>query len=247
MKLVLLGTAGYHNTDRQQTTCLMLPEIGVVFDAGTAFYRVRDWLSTSELDVYLTHAHLDHCVGLTFLFTVLYKKELSRTTVHGEASKLESIREHLFHPDLFPVMPPLSWQPLSQQPIELKGGGKLTWWPQKHPGGSLGYRIDWKDRSLALVTDTIAELAADYVPRIRGVDVLIHECTYCDGFEELAEKSGHSCLTPVAQVAQAAGVGRLVLTHVDPTIDRERMIDIDVARAIFPRTEMAEDGMVIEL
>lgn len=247
MKLVLLGTSGYHNTDRRQTTCLMLPEIGVVFDAGTAFYRVRDWLASSELDVFLTHAHLDHCVGLTYLFTVLHEKNVTRTTVRGAATKLEGIRRHLFHPDLFPVMPPLTWEPLGQQPLELRGGGKLSWWPQRHPGGSLGYRIDWPGRSLALVTDTIAELSAAYVPLIQGVDLLIHECTFPDGFEDLAEKSGHSCITPVAQVAKAAGVRRLLLTHVDPTVDRESMIDLEVARAIFPATEMAEDGMVIEV
>ena len=30
MKLVLLGTTGYHPNDRRQTACMMLPEIGVV-------------------------------------------------------------------------------------------------------------------------------------------------------------------------------------------------------------------------
>ena len=247
MKLVLLGTSGYHNTDRRQTTCLMLPEIGVVFDAGTAFYRVRDWLETSELKVFLTHAHLDHCVGLTHLFTVLHGKEIARTTVFGDAAKLESIRQHLFHPDLFPVMPPLTWQPLGNSPLALPGGAKLTWWPQTHPGGSLGYRLDLGNRSLALVTDTIAEPTADYLQRIQGVDLLIHECTFSDGFEALAQKSGHSCLTPVAQVARAVGARRLLLTHVDPTVDRENLMDLRVARSVFPDTDMAEDGMVIEV
>ena len=49
----------------------MLPEVGVVLDAGTGFYRVREHLRTSELDVFLTHAHLDHVVGLTYLFDVV--------------------------------------------------------------------------------------------------------------------------------------------------------------------------------
>ena len=39
MKLVLLGTTGYHANDRRQTACMLLPEIGVMFDAGTALYR----------------------------------------------------------------------------------------------------------------------------------------------------------------------------------------------------------------
>jgi ribonuclease BN (tRNA processing enzyme) len=51
----------------------------------------------------------------------------------------------------------------------------------------------------------------------------------------------------VAQVAKAAGVGRLILTHIEPTVEREGLLDIGVAQAIFPRTELAEDGMVVEV
>jgi ribonuclease BN (tRNA processing enzyme) len=247
MQLVFLGTSGYHATDRRQTTCLMLPELGIVLDAGSGFYRVRQWLATSALDVFLTHAHLDHCLGLTFLFTVLYGKEVVRTTVHGEAAKLASIQAHLFHPDLFPVMPPLSWAPLDQPPLTLASGAKLSWWPLAHPGGSLGYRVDWQGRSLAFVTDTVADPEAEYVQHLRGVDLLVHECTFADQHEALAKKSGHSCLSAVAQVAKAAGVGRLILTHFEPTVEREGLLDVGIARAIFPRTELAEDGMVVEV
>ena len=58
MKLVLLGTTGYHANDRRQTACVMLPESGVVFDAGTGFYRTAEYLQTDTLDVFLSHAHL---------------------------------------------------------------------------------------------------------------------------------------------------------------------------------------------
>lgn len=247
MKLVFLGTSGYHNTDRRETTCLMLPELGVVFDAGSGFARVRQWLATSELDVFLTHAHLDHSLGLTFLFTVLYGKEVTRTTVHGEASKLASLREHLFHPDLFPVMPPLSWEPLGKPPLTLAQGARLAWWPMEHPGGSLGYRVDWPGGSLAFVTDTMADPAAAYVAHLHGVDLLVHECTFADQHTTLAKQSGHSCISAVAQVAKAAGVGRLILTHIEPTVEREGLLDVGIARSIFPRTELAEDGMVVEV
>jgi ribonuclease Z len=247
MQLVFLGTSGYHNTDRRETTCLMLPELGIVLDAGTGFARVRDWLQLGELDVFLTHGHLDHSLGLTFLFTVLYGKHVTRTTVHGDASKLASIREHLFHPHLFPVMPPLSWEPLKGSRLTLASGAEVTWWPMEHPGGSLGYRVDWQGRSLAFVTDTIADPGAPYVSHLRGVDLLIHECTFPDEHSALARQSGHSCISAVAQVAKAAGVGRLILTHIEPTVEREGLLDIGIARAIFPRTELAEDRMVVEV
>src|SRR5688500_13740255 len=100
MKLLILGTSGYHPSERRQTACLMLPEAGIVLDAGTGFFRVREHLATSTLDIFLTHAHLDHCVGLTFLLSTLWEKQIQRVTVHGEPAKLAAIREHLLNEQL---------------------------------------------------------------------------------------------------------------------------------------------------
>ncbi|HEY5311264.1 MAG TPA: ribonuclease Z, partial [Pirellulales bacterium] len=60
MKLIVLGSTGYHPNDLRQTACVMLPEIGVVLDAGTGMYRVGPLLCTDELHIFLSHAHLDH-------------------------------------------------------------------------------------------------------------------------------------------------------------------------------------------
>ena len=61
MKIVLLGTGGYHPNERRHTACVMLPELGLIFDAGSSFFRVPARLRTRDLDIFLTHAHLDHC------------------------------------------------------------------------------------------------------------------------------------------------------------------------------------------
>ncbi len=245
MHLRLLGTTGYHPTDRRQTACLMLPEIGVVLDAGTGMYRVGRLLETNTLDIFLTHSHLDHIIGLTYLFSVLAGHEQVAVRVHGQAEKLEAIAEHLFAPPIFPAMPPLTWQPLGEH-VSLQNNGRLSWFPLNHPGGSVGYRLDWSDRSMAYVTDTTADAQADYVDRIRGVDLLIHECYFPDGKEELAQSTGHSCATPVAQVARAAGVGRLLLVHIDPSADSQDPLGLEKMRAIFPQIQIAEDGQAID-
>ena len=65
-------------------------------------FRLRNYLATDELDIFLSHAHFDHVVGLTFLLGVLYDKSMRRVTVHGEAEKLAAVREHLFHRRSFP-------------------------------------------------------------------------------------------------------------------------------------------------
>ena len=69
---------------------------------------------------------------------------------------------------------------------------------------------------MAYVTDTTADPQAAYVKKIAGVDLLVHECYYPDAHADLAAKYGHSSLSAVAEVARAAGVGKLILTHIDP-------------------------------
>ena len=249
MKLVLLGTAGYHPTSHRHTACLMLPEQGILLDAGTAVYRIRKHLATDELDIFLTHAHLDHVVGLTYLLGVLYEREMKRVTVHGEAEKLAAIEEHLFAELIFPKKPDVEFRPLGES-VELAGGGRLTHFPVPHPGGCLGFRLEWPGHSMAYVTDTTAAADAKYVEKIRGVGLLVHECDFPDSLSDLAEKTGHSFTTPVAGVARAAGVGRLVLTHFDPdfepSVDLSDAMGLEHARAIFPNTVLGYDWMEVE-
>ncbi len=261
MKLLLLGTTGYHPNDRRHTACLMIPELGVVFDAGTAMYRVSDYLTTDTLDIFLTHAHLDHVIGLTYLFDVLERHPLLQVTVHAEQEKLDALRTHLFSELLFPVMPPFHMQPLKQKTLLATQSratgqqanppeanrGVLTHFPLRHPGGSIGYRVDWPDRSLAYVTDTVAAPEVDYIEKIQGVDLRIHECFFGDESPERAELTGHSCLTPVAQVAAAAGVGRMVLVHINPLLNDDRQIRLGEAQNIFPHIQIGTDRMELEI
>ena len=52
MNVVLLGSGGYFPTSQRQTSCVLLPEIGVVLDAGTGMSRLgntcgrSDWTSS---------------------------------------------------------------------------------------------------------------------------------------------------------------------------------------------------------
>jgi ribonuclease BN (tRNA processing enzyme) len=99
---------------------------------------------------------------------------------------------------------------------------------------------------MAYVTDTTARRDADYIEAIRGVDLLVHECYFADDMSEWAETTGHSSVTPVAEVAKAAGVGRLVLVHVNPMIESADPIGVETARRIFPNTEIGQDLAEIE-
>lgn len=245
MKLVLLGTGGYHPNDRRQTACMLIPQHGIMLDAGTGIYRAAEYLTTDELDIFITHTHLDHVVGLSFLFSLLEAHRLRRVTVHATPDRLQAIDEHLFAEALFPTKIPFESRPLTAE-VPLPGGGRLTHFHLDHPGQSRGYRLNWPNHSMAYVTDTQASPEADYASHIEGVDLLLHECYFRDDAVEWAQLTGHSCTSAVAQLARRARVGRLVLIHIHPAALQDDPVGLPSARAIFPATDLAEDRMELE-
>jgi|SRR5579863_7499063 len=259
MRATILGTGGYHPNEGRHTSCIMLPELGIIFDAGTSFFRVADRLKTRELFLFLTHAHLDHIVGLTFFLVPMFSGKVSRVLVQSAPEYLDAVQTHLLSPLVFPIIPPgFVFEPLAEK-VAVPGGGVLTHCRLNHPGGSIGYRVDWppdsqttgnsrttasfqtSGKSLAYITDTIAD--ASYVDFIRGVDVLIHECNFSDDSIELARETGHCHLSAVVRAARDAAVKRLILTHFDPELPLDEPLDLAAARAIFPATELAREKM----
>ena len=112
MKIHCLGTAGYHPNDTRQTSCYYLPEAGIALDAGTGTYRLPKVLAGKSLNILLSHAHLDHTAGLTFLLDVLANHPLEQIQIWGESDKLAAVREHLFHPLIFPAPLDACWNPI---------------------------------------------------------------------------------------------------------------------------------------
>ncbi len=132
-------------------------------------------------------------------------------------------------------------------PIELADGANLTTIPLEHPGGCHGFRLDWPDRSLAYITDTTAHIDAEYVGAIAGVKTLVHECYFPDGHEDRAALTGHSCLTPVAEVAAKAKAERLFLVHINPLDESDEPFDLDSIADIHQHTIVADDELVIDV
>ncbi len=99
-------------------------------------------------------------------------------------------------------------------------------------------------RSYAYCSDTayftrLAEL-------VKGVDLLYHEATFASALTQLAHMTGHSTSTEAATVARDSGAGRLVIGHFSARY-KEPDILLSEARAIFPDTIAAEDGLTISI
>ncbi|HSG84893.1 MAG TPA: MBL fold metallo-hydrolase, partial [Candidatus Limnocylindrales bacterium] len=226
LRLVPLGTGGYFPSAGRQTMAFLLvwPGGALLLDAGTGVARLAEpgigrlLEGVGRLDVLLTHYHLDHVAGLSYLPGILRETELRifaptpPLTTHGSEAL-----DRLISPPLFPVgfhrwpMPvevvPYAGSDLRIGPLEVRVRA------QKHPGGSVGVRIG---DALAYITDTILDLST--IPFVHGVRNLLHEVWLDDdeAAREDAGRAGHSAAGPVAELATTAQVGRLLPIHHHP-------------------------------
>ncbi len=81
-------------------------------------------------------------------------------------------------------------------------------------------------------TEAVIDLAA-------GATVLVHDSTFADSEKERALETGHSTAREAAQVAYAAGVGTLVLTHLSSRHNWKELRD--QAREVFPSVILPRD------
>ncbi len=246
VQCVMLGTGGFHPNETRHTAGVMLPACGVVLDAGTSAFRIAEQLQSPDLQIFLSHPHWDHIVGLTFLLVPMIDGRIQRCRVYGDAHTLDAVKTHLFAQATFPILPGFEFVALDRiAEIPVRGGTMRHQALPSHPGGSRAYRLDLEGTSLAYVTDTSTD--GTYADFIRGSRTLIHECYFADGRESLAEKTGHSCLSPVARVAAEAGARKLFLTHIDPLFPDASSLDLGIARQVFEQTEIARDGLTFDL
>ncbi|HEX9415759.1 MAG TPA: ribonuclease Z [Gaiellaceae bacterium] len=98
-------------------------------------------------------------------------------------------------------------------------------------------------RKLVLTGDTTP--AASVLEISHAADLLVHEATFADEEEDRAHETAHSTAREAAELARAAEVKMLALTHLSnryfgPELVRE-------ARAVFPETVVPKDFDIIEL
>ena len=119
-----------------------------------------------------------------------------------------------------------------------------------HPGGCLAYRLESGGRSVVYATDTEhgADVDCGLVELARGCDLLIYDAQYTAAEYPAKRGWGHSTPEEGVRLAHAAGVGQLVLFHHDPGHDDAAIARMEQsARALFPRTTAAREGLEIVL
>jgi phosphoribosyl 1,2-cyclic phosphodiesterase len=224
----------------------------LVFDAGTGLRELGVHLSRNTgspltVHLFLSHPHWDHIQGFPF-FGPAYE---STTTIYVYGPKGDDKHYQLLSGQMSNAYFPVRFSDLGAKilPRSFKGTSveageaKVELFSQKHPGNSLGFRVEYGKKSVVFSTDNELDqmlsdkaAAADtpealrvfpdkLLEPIRDADLLIADAQYTD--EEYASKVGwgHPRANTVVDLACQAGVKRLALTHHDP-MHSDREIDV---------------------
>jgi len=299
LALTFLGTAAAMPTLDRNVSGLALVREGetMLFDCGEGTQRqmMRYGVGFTFREIFFSHYHADHLLGVTGLLRTMGLQDRSAPVTlygpRGAARVLGAAISLGIERQKFPV-----------EIVEVKPGDRLARegyaievFPTEHRADTVGYALVETERLGRFHPDRAREMgipegplwgklhkgervelpdgrsvsAADLVgaPRpgrkvvysgdtrpcdatiavSRDADLLVHEATF--GFDERqrAVETGHSTASEAALVAREAGVRQLCLTHISARYSREAPELLAEARAVFPETVVARDGMNVEV
>ena len=246
MTVHLLGTGSADGGPDRTTTMLVVehgPTTVLVDCGGDAVHRMLAMgLVPRDLSaVVLTHEHPDHLSGFPLLIEKLWLRgREAPVDVYGLAPTLAKARAlfGVFSTDQWEGLPDVRYHEVEPAPgarVANLGGVAVTATPVDHPVPTIGLCFAAGGVRLAYSCDTAPTQAV--VELGRNADLLLHEGTG-------SMPGVHSSPEEAAQVAAAAGAGRLVLVHAPAGASDD---GLGAARATFAETSWGWDGARIEV
>lgn len=233
----------------------------LILDAGTGLRPLGRHLLANgrvELDLFLTHTHLDHVEGLPFFQPAFDPRNVIRIwaghlTPNGT---LIDVFRKLMSPPLFPIPPDAFRAKVEFRDFECgevmhpRPGVRMATVALDHPGGAVGYRVEYDGRAVCYVSDTNHPGDGRVNPEIRdlvaGAEIVVYDAMFTD--EEHAQRPdwGHSTWREGARLCEEAGAGTLVLWHHDPIRSDDALDAIGAeADAARPGTLVAREGLIL--
>lgn len=266
MEICFLGT-GSPFPDPERASSAILVDVGsarILLDCGRACVQqmARSGIPPATVThCFLTHGHYDHVADYALLVLTSWRFGRQHTLqVYGppgtkamsdalfnEAYKIDiAARKSMKKGERGEVLPDISIQVSEMRQGDMvEGEGwrvqatEVVHWPIPL---SLGFLVQGEGKRIFFTGDTSP---CDAVRKgAEGVDLLIHEAMY------FAPDSGHyrshSHPLQVGEVAHHAEASHLVLTHLQPKVEKERLLN-DAGKHFTKQITMAVDQMRLVL
>jgi ribonuclease Z len=295
-----LGTSASRPTVERNVTAIAMIREGetLLFDCGEGTQRqmMRFGISFALSDIFFTHMHADHMLGVIGLFrTLSLQARVETMRLWGPRGSADLLRQAIalgsdkqpFPLEINEITPetPIARKGYSIVPYGVDHKDKLAlgyaliedirlgrFNPDKARGMGIPEGPAWgklhRGQAVTLDDGRVVE-ASDLVGPSRigrrvvftgdsrpcestatmaaGADLLIHEATFADEEQPRALETGHSTAREAAEIAAKAGVKQLALTHLSARYSINASELLQEARAAFPNTVIARDGMEIEV
>jgi len=220
MKLYILGSAGWMSSQGRQTSCFMVETDGrlIILDAGTGISNLGKYKNILDkydaVDIVFSHYHLDHIVGLSYIYNFFTDKRLNLYfPTKSYFRPPEEILKNLFSKEVSPL-------DINNFSAEVNiigyngdffiGDAAVKIVEQEHSSPSFGLRIG----SLTYLTDTLPR--AEGFAFAEGSKLLLHECWTIKRSDLML----HSSLEEIAPLCLKYGVKMTLLVHLNPNIPR---------------------------
>ena len=299
LSVTLLGTGAACPSIERNVAALAVAREGetLLFDCGEGTQRqmMRYGVSFAFREVFFTHYHADHMLGVTGLMRTMGLQDRTLpVTLYGPrgaarvlgAAIALGIERNRFPIEIREVGP---GDRLAREEYDIVvfptdhradtvgyalaehtrlgrfnperarelGVPEGPLWGKLHKGETVelpdGRRVGPEDlvgkprrgRTVVYTGDT--RPSPGVVEAARGADLLIHDATFGEEERARAEETGHSTAAQAAEVAREAGARRLVLTHISPRYPRDAPELLAEAKAVFPESVVARDGLTLEV
>ena len=246
MRLTVVGCSGSGPGPDSPASCYLVEheDYALLLDLGNgAFGALLGLADPAKIDaVYLSHLHADHCLDVApFIVWHRYSGRSSGKPMPLFAPMGAERRLALaYDGDGDTLTDVFDFVPVGPGSFSL-GPFEVTLARTEHPVECYAIRLAVDGRSMVYTGDTgpcsrVVELA-------RGADVLLAEAAHAPGPD--LPKGLHLTGREAGEHAAAAGVGRLLLTHIPAWVDE--IGQLFAASAVFSETELVRQDAVYEI
>ena len=168
--------------------------------------------------VFWTHDHADHCHGIDDLRVLRYGRG-GPIPGYAHSETVRRLRQRFGYvfagQEGYPTMCTID----TLDRLRIVAGFSVRWCQMEHgPGETTGYRFDSDGKSIAYATDFSA-ISSEMVEMFDGVDILVSDCLRREPHPT------HAHLSMAIELAQRSGATRLVLSHLDKSMDYRALCD----------------------
>ncbi len=230
MKFSILGMNGPWPESRGATSGYLLetPDALLQLDLGSSVLsRLTARCAPEDLTaLLLSHWHFDHACDL---LPLIYRLQATETVLplYAPADDSSALRKIAAESGVFRLTD------IAPGEILRFGQTEVRIAAARHPVPAVGFRVASEGRSFGYTgdTNTLNSLTEDY----RGCDLLLADGPFPTAVWQ--ESKPHLSAAMAAGLAKEAGVKRLVLTHLNPSIPSAELLR--EAREAFPAVELA--------